>query len=165
VSYYLGLALVFVFAIAEASVLPFFRVAGLQPNLTLVLLVAWLGARGREEVLVLVPAAGIFIGLVDGSPLGAALLAFSPLLLLHELSGSRLRHGGLLMASLLMILMTLVLHSVYLLTFTLSGEAGSWSVAFTEVVIPTALLNVVVLLPLYALVSVASQEHRRAAYA
>ena len=58
VSYYVGLPLLLLVALVEASVLPMFRIGGLQPNLVLVLLVAWLMVRGAGEAFVLIPSAG-----------------------------------------------------------------------------------------------------------
>lgn len=164
-SYYIGLPLVFLVALAEASVLPLFRVAGLQPNLLLVLLVAWLVVRGPSEAFVLIPLGGFVLGLVDGAPLGAALLALAPMALLQELRGARLSEGGLSLALVFTLLMTLVYHLTYLAVFSVEGEAGSWLSALGRVVLPTAFLNVVVLLPTYLIVSLASPDLRRAAYA
>ena len=164
-SYYIGLPLVFLVALVEASVLPLFRVAGLQPNLLLVLLVVWLVVRGPNEAFVLIPAGGLSLGLVDGAPLGTALLALAPVAMLQEVRGARLSEGGLSIAIVFTLTMTVVYHLVYLLVFTVQGEAGSWAAALGRVVIPTAFLNVLVLLPTYALVHVASPDMRRAAYA
>lgn len=164
-SYYIGLPLVFLAALAEASVLPMFRVAGLQPNLLLVLLVAWLVVRGPAEAFVLVLTGGLALGLVDGAPLGTALLALAPLFLLQELRGRHLREGGLGLALLFLLAMTLAYNLVYLAVFSVQGEAGAWQAALGRVVLPTAFLNAVLLLPVYALVLLASRDLRRAAYA
>jgi rod shape-determining protein MreD len=164
VSYYIGLPLVFLLALVEASVLPMFRIAGLQPNLVLVVLVAWLIVRGASEAFVLVPLGGFVLGLVDGAPLGTALLGLAPLAILQDLRGSRLSEGGLSQALVFTLAMTLVYHLVQLLVFTVQGEAGSWLAAFTQVVIPTAFLNLVLLVPVYAIIALASPDVRRAAY-
>lgn len=164
-SYYIGLPLVFLAALTEACVLPMFRVAGLQPNLLLVLLVAWLVVRGPAEAFVLVPVGGLALGLVDGAPLGTALLALAPLFLLQELRGTHLSEGGLGLALLFLLAMTLAYNLVYLAVFSVQGEAGAWQAALGRVVLPTAFLNAALLLPVYALVLLASRDLRRAAYA
>src|SRR5207248_8849088 len=48
-SYWIGIPLLLLAALVEVSVLPFFRVFGLQPNLVLVILTAWVMVRGQDE--------------------------------------------------------------------------------------------------------------------
>jgi rod shape-determining protein MreD len=165
VSYYVSLPLIFLLALAEASVLPMFRIAGLQPNLVLVLMVAWLVLRGPGESFVLIPFAGLVLGLVDGAPLGTALLGLAPIALLHEVRGAKLTEGGLPLTIVFVIVMTFVFHLAYLLVFTVLGQSGNLPAALPRVVLPTTFLNVAVLLPVYVFVSMSSQEVRRAAYA
>ena len=164
-SYYIGLPLVLLCALVEAAVLPLFRVYGLQPNLVLVLLVAWLMLRGPGEGFVFIALGGVMLGLVDGAPLGTALLAMAPMFFLHETRGSQLREGGLVLTIVFTLIMTVSYHLVYLTVYTLQGQNGPWLEAFTRIVLPTALLNAVVLLPIYYLVSMRSKELRRATYA
>jgi len=164
VSYYIGLPLLLLFALIEASVLPMFRVAGLQPNIVLVLLVAWLMLRGPGEAFVFIAVAGVCIGLVDGAPLGTALLALSPLFLVQEARGTQLSEQSFVLAVVFTVLTTFAFHLIYLAVFTLQGQAGDWPAAVLRVFIPTAFLNVIVLLPTYFFLSAASQDLRRAGY-
>lgn len=163
-SYYVGVPLVILFGLLEASVLPMFRIAGLQPNLLLVLFVAWLMVRGSSEAFVLIPLGGLIIGLVDGAPLGTALLALAPLAVVQEIRGARLAESGLVLSAVFVVAMTFLYHLIYLAVFTIQGESGSWLLALTRVIIPTAFLNVLVLLPTYWLLNMSSRELRRAGY-
>ena len=164
-SYYIGVPLVLLLALIEASVLPMFRIAGLQPNLVLVLLVVWLMVRGANEAFVLVPVAGFFMGLVDDAPMGTAFLALAPIAFLHEVRGAHLAESGFVLTVAFTVLMTLSYQLVYLLVFTLQGEAGPWLPALLTIAIPVCLLNAIVLLPTYAAVTAASHDLRRALYA
>jgi rod shape-determining protein MreD len=165
VSYYIGITLVLFTALLEASVLPLFRIEGVQPNLTLVVLIAWLIIRGAEEAYILIPIGGIFVGLVDGALLGTALLAMAPIALLQEVRGAQLNARGFVMAILFTIVMSLVYNYTYLLVFTLQGEAGNWGAATAQVILPTALINLAVLLPIYAAFAFVNPEPRRSLYA
>jgi rod shape-determining protein MreD len=165
VSYYVGIALVVLSALVEASVLPLFRVQGLQPNLTLVLLMTWLIVRGAEEAYVLIPVGGIFLGLVDGALMGTALLALAPVAILQEVRGAQLNERGLIMAVAFTIIMSLVYNYTYLLVFTLQGEAGSWLEATSRVIIPTTFMNIAILLPLYLGFLWLNPQVRRTLYA
>ena len=81
----------------------------------------------------LIPIGGFLLGLVDGAPLGTAMIALAPLALLQDVRGSQLREGGLVLAVIFIVVMTVVYHLVYLLMFTISGEAASWLQAMTRV--------------------------------
>ena len=163
-SYYIGLPLLLIVAAAEASVLPMFQIGGLQPNPMLVLLVAWLMVRGSGEAFLLIPAGGLFLGLVDAAPIGTALLALAPMAVLQEIRGSQLREGGFLLTILFTVAMTIIFNLVYLLVFVLGGEAGNLLGAMTRVIIPTALLNVIILFPIYVVLWGTSGDLRRASY-
>ncbi len=164
-SYYVGATLVVLTALLEASVLPLFRVNGLQPNLTLVLLMTWLIIRGSEEAYVLIPIGGLFLGLVDAAPIGTALLGMAPVAVLQEIRGAQLNERGLLMAVVFTAVMSLVYNYTYLVVFTLQGESGSWAAATTQVILPTTFINVAVLLPVYFAFSLVNPEQRRSLYA
>jgi rod shape-determining protein MreD len=164
VSYWVGLPLLILVALMEVSVLPMFRLYGLQPNLMLVLLIGWLIVRGGNEAFILAPIGGVLLGLVDGAPTGTALIGLAPLAFLQELRGSQLREGGLIAAVGFTIIMSLFYNYVHLGVFTLLGQSGDWLIASTRIVLPTVLLNVAVLLPLYWLIRLASPDQRRTVY-
>jgi rod shape-determining protein MreD len=163
-SYYVGPVLVFLFALIEAAVMPMFRVSGLQPNLVLVLLVAWLMVRGAQEAFLLTAVGGLSLGFVEGAAMGTALLALAPIVLLQEARGAQLREGGIILTTLFVVVMTFSYGLTYFLAFTVGGQGGDLLQAISRVIIPTAFLNVIVLLPIYAVLVASSQELRRAGY-
>ena len=161
---YLGPPLMLLLALSEAAVLPMFRIGGLQPNLVLVVLVVWLMVRGPKEAFAFIGIAGVSLGLVDGAPLGTALLALAPIALLQEVRGAQLRESGLVLTTMFLVIMTFVYHLTFFLVFALRGETGDLGVALLRVIIPTALLNVALLLPVYPLISLTSHETHRMGY-
>ncbi len=163
-SYWLGLPLLVLVALIEVSVLPMFRVYGLQPNLMLVLLIAWLSVRGASEAFILAPIGGVLLGFVDGAPAGTALIGLAPLAFLQDLRGSQLREGGLLATIGFTVLMSFFYNFVHLGVFTLLGQAGEWGAAAVRIIVPTVFLNVMLLPPLYWLLTLASSEQRRTVY-
>ena len=164
-TYYLSIPLMLFLALVEASVLPLFRIGGLQPNLTLVVLVAWILVRGQKEALVLIPVAGICLGLLGAAAMGSALLAMAPLALLYDLREVHLGEGQFSLTLLLTLGATLIYQIIHLLIYFLFGEAGSWTSALVGIVLPTALLNLVVAVPVYFVVWSISGDTRRAAFA
>jgi hypothetical protein len=164
-SYYIGVPLVLLVALAEAAFLPYFRIFGLQPSVTLVLLICWLTIRGQEEALYLIPLAALCLGLVDGAPLGVAFLALAPVVALHELRGLHLGEGQLVIAVVFTIVATLIYQSVYYLAFVAGGQSGDIVAAALEVAVPVSLLNVVILFPVYWMTWVFSADVRRTMFA
>jgi rod shape-determining protein MreD len=140
--------------------MPSFSIFGVQPNLVLVLLVAWLIVRPRREGLLLVPAAGLMVGLLDGQPLGLAMLALAPLVLLAELRDMRLVESDLLPAVVIAGAGTLVYEGIVLLTLAVTGEQLDWLASVLDVLVPAAIANVLLVLPIYGLMRLASMDLR-----
>jgi rod shape-determining protein MreD len=165
VSTTIGLLLVLAAVLAQAAVIPAFSIFGAQPNAVLVLLVAWMSVRGRREALVLIPAAGFAQGLIDSQELGVAMLALAPLILMTTVRDMRLVESDLVPALAITAIGTLVYETVVLLTLALRGEHLDWLASTTDVLVPATIANVLLLLPLYGVLRLASPEPRhRPAY-
>ena len=160
----IGLLAVVVVVIAQVSILPAFSIFGVQPNLVIVLLVAWMAVRGQREVLLLVPAAGLVQGLLDSQPLGLAMLALAPIILMTELRELRWAESDLVPALVLAALATLVYETTILLTLAVTGEHLDWLASVLDVLVPAAIANALLLLPVYGLIRLASLDlrHRQA---
>ena len=92
---YLAAPLLLAAALIQAAVMPSFPVLGAYPNLVLVLVVSWTVVRGQREGMVVVPIGGLCLGLVSSQPVGVALLAAAPVVLLAELREARLTQSEL----------------------------------------------------------------------
>ncbi|MEX0786749.1 MAG: rod shape-determining protein MreD [Dehalococcoidia bacterium] len=157
----LGLFVVLVGAVAQTAILPAFSIFGVQPSLLLVILVAWMAARGRRESLVLIPVAGFVQGLLDSQPLGLAMLAMAPLTVMTDVRERRFVESDLLTAVVLTVLATLVYEGIILLTLAVRGEQLEWLASVLDVLVPTAIANVLLLLPVYGAIRLASVDLRR----
>ncbi len=156
-----GLAAVAFAALAQAAVLPSFSILGAQPSLVIVLLVAWMSIRGQRETLFLIPAAGFVLGLLDGEPLGLAMLALAPLVLMTEVREWRLVESDLVPALVLTVAGTLVYETTVLLSLAARAEQVSLLASIVDVLVPAAIANVLLLLPVYAVIRLASLDLRR----
>jgi cell shape-determining protein MreD len=165
VSYYVGVPLMLLLALVEVAFLPYFRILGLQPNLTLVVLLAWLMVRGEEEALFLIPLGALFLGLVQGGSVGLAFIAMAPVVVLYELRGVHLGEGQLFIAVAFTVVATVVYQGIYLLAFLAEGRGGDVLAAILRVLLPVALLNVALFLPVYWLMHLFSGDTRRAMFA
>jgi rod shape-determining protein MreD len=159
-----GALLVVMAAVAQVSIAPEFSIFGVQPNLVLVVLVAWTVVRGRREALLLIPLGGLVLGLFDTQPLGVAILALAPLVVLAELPEMRLVESSLAQAVLIIIIATLCYEIAFLLTFVVAGEQLDWLSATLDILVPAIIANTLVLLPVLGVMRLATVESRRPAY-
>ncbi len=156
----IGLAAIIFVALVQVSVMPSFSILGVQPNLLIVTLVAWMSIRGRREALILIPAGGLLLGVLDSEPLGLAMLALAPLILLTEVREMRLVESDLLPAVTFVALATLSYEIAILLTFAVRGEQLDWLASLLDVLVPAVIANVLLLLPVYGIVRLASWDTR-----
>jgi rod shape-determining protein MreD len=160
VTYSIGVLVVLIGVIGQVSVIPEFSIFGVQPNLVIVLLVAWMTIRGRNEALVLIPVAGFVHGLLDSQPLGIAMLALAPLTLMTDFRELRLVDSGLLPAILVTMAGTIVYEATIMLTLTLRGEPVAWLASVMDVLVPAAIANALLLIPVYGLIRLVSLDRR-----
>ncbi len=156
-----GLVLVVGAALAQVSVLPAFSIFGAQPNLVIVLLVAWTAVRDQREALLLVPAAGFVLGLLDSQPLGLAMLALAPLILMTDVPELRLVESNLLPALLVAGVAALFYEGIHLLALAVSAGQPDWPVALLNVLVPAAIATALLLLPVYGVMRLTKHEFRR----
>ena len=159
-SYAIGLLAILIAVVAQLSIMPAFSIFGVQPNLVIVLLVAWMATRGRREALVLIPIAGFAQGLLDSQPLGLAMLALAPMTLMTNVRELRLVESDLLPAVVLTVLATLVYETVIMVTLVVTGEHPDWLASALDVLVPAAIANALLLLPVYGLIRLASMDLR-----
>ena len=156
-----GIAAVLLAALAQAAVMPSFWVFGVHPSLIIVLLVSWMSIRGQREALFLIPAAGFVLGLLADEPVGLAMLALAPLVLMTEVRELRLVESELVPAIFLTVVGTLVYETTVLISLAMRGEPVSWLASVIDVLVPAAIANALLLLPVYAVLRLASLDLRR----
>lgn len=162
--YYVGVPLVVFLALLQTASVPLFSLFGAHPNLVLILLVSWAAVRGETEVMVLIPVAGLALGLLGSEPVGLYLLALAPLAVLRLARPSGFVQADLLMALGLALAATLAYEGIFLVTLRLTGESLSWWGNLGQVVVPAAIANTLLTLPVYWLVWLGSVDrHRREA--
>jgi rod shape-determining protein MreD len=160
--YVIAAILVLFVAAFQTSALTSFRVLGVHANLMLVLLLSWAMVRGLDEAMVVAPMGGLALGFLDGQPLGAAMLALIPLVLLTEIREARIIQGDFLLAVLLILLSTLAYEAIILIILRVTGETVQWWGTLSRVVVPAAIVNALLVPPVYGLLWLGSRDLRRA---
>jgi rod shape-determining protein MreD len=150
--YVVAVSLLLFAALVQSSVLPYFPVLGVSPNLVLIIIVCWAVVRGQKEAMIVVPVGGLCLSLVGSQPFGVALLAATPVVLLSELREARLTQSDLLLAVLLVLVASLIYELVLMASLRALGETISWGDGFIRVVLPTAVVNALFTPPFYWMV-------------
>lgn len=146
--YYWGTAAVLMLVLVQTSALPLFSLFGGRPDLLLVLLLAWMLARGVDDALPMVTLAGVTLGLLSGGPAGVPLLALA-LVSLVALS----REAHLVQADVLALIVGFVATLVYQFAFLVAAFMGArtvgWGDAFGSAMLPTAIIDAILTVPAY----------------
>ncbi len=159
--YLIATFLVLLAAAAQTSALASFRVLGVHANLMLVLVLSWAMVRGLKEAMVVVPMGGLALGLVDGHPWGMAMLALIPVVLLTEIREARIIEGDFLLSIFVILLATLAYELIILIVLRVTGETVQWWGTLARVAVPAAIVNALLVPPVYGLLWLGSRDLRR----
>jgi hypothetical protein len=167
VRYVVGGILAFLLAIVQASSVDQFRIIGVAPNLMLVMLAAWLIVRGLDDVLPMIAVCGITLGFVGLQTPGLILLALLvPLALLGAVRELKIIHSEALMLIALVAIASLMYETIILAAVMATGGTFDLRGGFVEVVLPAAVVNLAIAIPVYAVLRFArpSMARRRNVY-
>ena len=151
-SYVVGLPLLALAAVLQATLLPQFHLFGGTVDLVLLLSLNWTLVGEWRGGPIWALMGGLCLDLLSGGPLGAHALALVLVAYAVSLSEGRLWGSHVLLPLASALLGTAVYHLLYLLTLAVTGHSVSWGPSLTQVTLPTALLNTAFMLPVYQLV-------------
>jgi rod shape-determining protein MreD len=148
---YWSFALLCVLALLQSTLLPQLQVLGVQPDLVLLVVVSWSLLRGSEEGMVWALIGGLALDVLSSAQLGVNTL---PLLLIGFLTG--LWQRGLVRLEVLVPLgaipiATLVYQGAMVALLKLLGWPGTWQAAFRYAILPTTLVNTLLMPLVYIL--------------
>jgi rod shape-determining protein MreD len=135
-------------AIAQATVLPAANLLAVQPDATLVLLLAWSALRGVPEGLIWAFGLGLVLDVLCLDPLGANALALLGVVLLGGVARRRFFQNTLVVPILVAVVATM-LHAIVLLLIRSSEENALPISSAIHFVFLQALLNSIFVPPLY----------------
>ncbi|HYM14062.1 MAG TPA: hypothetical protein VEZ14_00695 [Dehalococcoidia bacterium] len=164
--YWIGGALAIVLALVQAASVEQFKILGIAPNLMLVMLVAWLVVRGLEDVLPMLFVAGLTLGLVGSQTPGLVLLALLPIAGFGVLRELHVVHSDLVLVLVLVAASTVAYELVLLASVVVSGGTLDVVPAFSHAIVPAALVNMALAVPVFAVMRLArpADSRRRLAY-
>lgn len=148
---YLSFFLMSVLALLQSTLLPQFKVFGVQPDLVLLAVVAWSLLRGSEEGMLWALIGGLALDALSSARLGVNTL---PLLLISFLAGLWQRgivRQEILIPFLVIPVASLVYQGAVVALLRLLGWPGTWSASLRHAILPTTLLNTLLMPAVYVL--------------
>lgn len=149
-SYFVGLPLLVLAAVAQSTILSRYHFYGGTVDLVLLILLGWtltgeaLGGLGWGLV------GGLCLDLISGGPLGAMALALTVIAYLAGLTEGRFWGSHLVLPLGIALAGTFGFHLISLAVFALSGYAIDWGASLARVVLPSALLNTLLMWPVFS---------------
>lgn len=150
--YILVLALAVV-ALVQVSLLPALSVAGVYPNLALVVVVAWALLRGARSAVIWALIAGLWLDLLSGRPFGGYMLGLVAAAYVAGLGAATVYRSSVLLALAITAITTVVQDGIQLALLWLGGGTYSLPDTLLRLVLPEIVYNGVVMLVVFPLLS------------
>ena len=145
----LGLPLLLSSALIQAIILPRLRMYGGQPDLVVILVLAWAILDHKQEGMMWAFIGGLCLDLLSGTPLGISSLVLVPITYLVSLTEAQVYRTNILLPLLLTGGGTLAYHLGYLLSIRfLVGMSVTWLQVIWYVTLPSLLFDMIIILPI-----------------
>jgi rod shape-determining protein MreD len=136
-------------AALQISLLPGLFTGAAQPELVLLIMLAWSAHAEWEESVFWIFAGGIIQDLVSITPTGTSIIAPLLTVFLMKLIGRSLYRFNVLLIFVFVLISTILHHLIMALTLYLTGYPPDLSSMIQSYSLPTLLYNLVAILPLY----------------
>lgn len=147
-SLHIGIPLFLIAALLQATVFPQFRVFDGQPDLLVVIVLAWAIVDQGQEGVVWAFVGGFVLDLFSGAPLGVSSLALVPVAYSINILESQLYRESVLLPIALMAGGSAVYHLLYLILLRfLVGYRVIWSDALLFVSLPSIVIDMILIVP------------------
>jgi rod shape-determining protein MreD len=146
-AYIVGVPLLLSLAILQSSVLSYIGLLEGRPDLVLLAIVAWAVTGRSREAMILGLIGGLMLDLLSGVPLGATSLILVLIAFLVSLFEVRFWEAHLLMPLAVTLVASFMYHFLTLGIIWLMGRSVDISIMLSQVILPSAFLNLVLALP------------------
>jgi rod shape-determining protein MreD len=145
VTLYVAVPLLIAIAILQSTIVPQLAVWGVFADLPLLVVVSWSLLRGSREGIVWGFIAGVAVDLFSGAPFGAATLPMIAVGFLSGLGQAAVFRAHIALPLVAMFLATFVYDLLFLLVVRISGYPVAWLESLLRLVLPSAVLNTVLM--------------------
>ncbi|MBN2556060.1 MAG: rod shape-determining protein MreD [Anaerolineales bacterium] len=152
-SYIIGVPTLLLLAVLQSTVFSQIGFLDGQPDLILVILIAWSLAGRADEAMVFALIGGVFLDLLSGTPFGATSIIYVAALYMISLVEGKFWKGHFLLPPAITLFTSLVIYAYSLGVLFLIGHQVDLSYALARVILPGTFINLLLALPAYHLMS------------
>lgn len=138
---YVVVPLLVLVAVLQATAMPHLAVWGVFPDLPVLMVASWGLLRGARQGLLWGFVAGVAVDLLSAAPSGTATLSLMAVGALSGLGASSLSRASFVLPPVTVFLVTIVYDLIFLLFVQMSGGAKHWPDMLVHIVLPSAVLN------------------------
>lgn len=148
-SLHIGIPLFLIAALFQATVFPQFRVFDGQPDLLVVLVLAWSIIDQGQEGVAWAFVGGFVLDLFSGAPLGISSLALIPVAFFINIFEAQLYRESVILPIALIAGGAAIYHILYLILLRfLAGYQVFWSDALLFVALPSIIIDMILIVPI-----------------
>jgi rod shape-determining protein MreD len=154
---YVGIPLLIVAAILDATLMAELRIGGGAPDLVFLLVVSWALLANMQEALLWAVIGGVCQDALSLVPMGTSALGLVVVVFLSDTLVGQVRRANWVMPPLVAAAGTVVYHLGILAVLRLTGYALPIGEALVYVTVPTVLYNLILILPMMRAVGLLHQ--------
>jgi rod shape-determining protein MreD len=148
-SLFIGVPLLAFFAVLQSTLFQSVSFINGGFDFVLVIVLAWNLARREIDAPIWGFVGGLFADILSGGTLGAATFAVTVVALLVAITEGNFFKANAITAMLVTVIGTIWYHLLYLFIISLNGHIVQWADAITLITLPSALLNLILIVPAY----------------
>lgn len=150
-TYLIGLPVLALSAVLEATVLSRWRLGSGTLDLVLLLTLSWTLIGEWQGGAIWGLMGGLFLDVLSGGPLGANALGLVLVAYLASLSEGRFWRSHVLLPLAAVLVGTVLYHLAYLVALSVTDRNMPWLLSLVQVALPSTLMNTALMLPVYHL--------------
>ena len=148
----LGIPLTLAAAIIQATILPHLRIFGGQPDLVLLIVLAWATMDHDREAMAWAFVGGMWVDLFSGVPMGISALVMLPIVYVIGLAEARVYRTSDILPVFLSVVGIGAYHVLYLLALRFLADMPlAWSGVFFYVTLPSVFFDLALIYPVMLL--------------
>jgi rod shape-determining protein MreD len=151
-TYLIGLPLLALAAVIQATVLARFPIFGGEIDLVLLLALSWTLIGEWQGGVLWGLMGGLSLDTLSGGPFGATAIGLITVTYLAGLTEGRFWRSHVLLPLATALLGSVLFHLIMLSLLTITGHPLDWVYSLTRLTLPAVLLNTLCMLPVYLLV-------------
>ncbi|MFQ6014921.1 MAG: rod shape-determining protein MreD [Anaerolineae bacterium] len=143
INLYLAAVLLTGVGVVQSTAMPYLSLAGVKPDLMLLVVISWSLIRGAGEGIVWGFVGGMILDLLSGAPFGVFTLALTTISFLSGIGEINIFRSNIFLPLMVIGLATIAYSFISLLLLQTLGWPVNWSDSLIRIVLPTAFLNTI----------------------